>query len=318
MSMNKNLNILTLFIMLLLLVGISFFVKSDYYMYLIVLSVINMIAVLGLNFTLGMAGQFSFCHASFMGIGAYVSAILTLNVGFSFWVSFIFSIIVASFFALLIGFPSLKLSAKYLSVATIGFAEIVRIIALNWDPVTGGARGIKGISAPSIFGFELKSAHNYYFLVLFIFIIALYISLRVERSKLGRVFLALKGSEIAAQAMGINTHYYKVISFVMSAAFAGASGSLYAHFLGYIDAQAFTIKESTGFLCMVFMGGAGESFGVILGAILLTFLPEFLRFLKDYYMALYGVILILIIIYIPKGLFGIFEKAISIFNQKKL
>lgn len=302
---------------LLFLLGIPFFVKSDYYMYLIVLSGINVIAALGLNFTLGMAGQFSFCQAAFMGIGAYVSAILTVNIGFSFWIAFVFSIVAASFFALILGFPSLRLPVRYLAVTTIGFAEIFRLIALNWTPVTGGALGIQEIPAPVLFGFKLKSINNYYYLVLVVCILAIYIALRVEHSKLGRAYLAVKGSEIAAKAMGINTHLHKVLSFVMSAAYAGAAGSLYAHFIKYIDSQAFTLVESTRLLCMVFIGGVAKGFGVALGAILLTFLPEFLRFLQDYYMAFYGIGLLLIVIYMPKGILGIFEKGINLFNKKK-
>jgi len=294
------------------------FLKNDYYMYLIVLSGINAIAVLGLNFILGMTGQFSFCQASFMGMGAYVSTILRVDIGFSFWIAFMFSIIVTSFIALVLGFFALRLSQRYLAVTTIGFAEIFRLIALNWTQVTGGAQGIPKIPVPFIFGFELKAANNYYYLVLVFFILAIYISLRVEHSKLGRVFLALKSDEIATEALGINTHMYKVLSFVMSAAFAAVAGSLYAPFIGYIDAQAFTFMESIRLVCMIFIGGAGNTVGVLLGTIFLSFLPEFLRFLEDYYMAFYGIGLILVVVYMPEGILGIFKKInLFLFNQKK-
>jgi len=303
------------FIIVLLSLCIPFFVKSDYYMFLIILSGIYIISALGLNFILGMTGCLSFCQAIFMSLGAYVSAILTIKFGFSFWIAFIFSIFFVSFVSLLIGFPSLRLSGIYLVVVTIGFAEILRIIFLNWASVTGGAQGIQNIPSPHIFNLELNSIEGYYYLVLFMVILAIYISLKVEHSKLGRVFLAIKSSEIAAEAMGIDTHMHKVLVFIMSAAYAGAAGSLYAHFIGYIDSNSFTLSETVRLLCMVFVGGGGKTIGVVIGAILLVFLPEALRFLKDYYMAFYAIILLLVVIYMPEGILGLFKNILILFHS---
>ncbi|NMB07757.1 MAG: branched-chain amino acid ABC transporter permease [Tissierellia bacterium] len=267
-----------------------------------IVALLYVILALSLNFVLGFAGQLSMGHSAFYGIGAYVTALLMVNFNFPFWIAFLISAIVAGFFGFLLGIPTLRLKGDYLAITTIGFSEILRLILVNWTEVTRGPAGIPGIPSPKIFGFTISSNIGYYYLILILAFFTVFISSRLLNSRLGQGFIAVRDDEVAAEAMGINSTYLKIMAFVLGAAIAGMAGSFFATFVHYVNPDNFTYMESVTILCMVVLGGLGSIPGVILGAILLTILPEALRGIASYRYAIYGLLLILMMINRPGGM----------------
>lgn len=265
---------------------------DPYYLRIIILLGINIIMVLGLNITTGVTGQLSMGHAGFMSLGAYASAILTLKLGAPFWLALLAGALVAAAFGFLIGLPALRLEGDYLAIVTIGFAEIVRVFFLNFEP-GGKAVGLSGI--PKETGFTL---------VFIITVAVICLTTWLLRSRLGRAFYALRENEIAAAACGINTTSLKVGSFVIGAFLGGLGGALYAHYMYFISPQDFDFSRSIEMLSMVVLGGLGSIPGTILGACILTALPEMLRVVADYRMLFYGGLLVLLMIFRPNGLLG--------------
>jgi branched-chain amino acid transport system permease protein len=263
---------------------------------------------MGLNYVIGFSGQISLASTAFWGIGAYVSALLTTKLGFSFWAALPTAALCAMLAGLILGFPTLKLKQFYLGIATVGFGEIIALILLNWTSLTNGSDGIPGIPKPRIGTFIFSTDYQYYYILLAIAIVLLYISIRVKYSRFGRALLAINNNEIAAETSGINVHVYKMIAFSLSAFYAGIAGSLYAHLIGYISPDLFIFRQSIVFLCMYMIGGAGYIAGPVIGSILLTLLPEFMRFLKDFYMAFYGLLVVVLAIGMPTGISGLIEK----------
>lgn len=277
---------------------------DNFKMRMVIMVGIYMILAMSLNLITGYTGQLSLGHAAFYGIGAYTSAILSMRFGFGFLITAPIAAIIAAIIALLLGIPTLKLQGAYLAIVTLGFSEIVRIIALNWMSLTRGPMGIPGIPRPQILGYQVTSSSGYYYLIL-ILVVLTYISIqRIIKSRIGRAFIAIREDELAAQSMGISTLKYKIMSFTISAFFAGLAGSYYAHFVTYIDPQSFTFNESIQILSMVVLGGMGNMIGVMLGAVVLVLAPESLRFLEDYRMVMYGAVLILMMLVRPQGLLG--------------
>ncbi|MDR3589776.1 MAG: branched-chain amino acid ABC transporter permease [Negativicutes bacterium] len=305
--MNKKLPRAIMGVLLaLVILAVPKLMPDNYYVGLANLTLIYIIVAIGLNFIYGYTGYISFAQAGFFGIGAYTAALLAVDFHINFWVGLPVSGLVASIFGIMLGLPALKLSGHYLAMATIGFGIIVQMVLQNWTSVTHGASGIGGIPGISIGGIELaNSTHYYYFLLLFAFLTAL-VSWCIEHSNLGRSFKAVREDEIAASTSGINLTFTKVFSFALSAFFAGIAGSLYAHMSSYISPDTFTFDQSIVFFTMVLIGGAGTVTGPIIGAVLLTFIPELLRFLQEYYMALFGIGIVLVMLFIPQGIVSFF------------
>lgn len=260
---------------------------------------------MGLNIPTGYTGQVSLGNAGFFSIGAYTSAVLVTTLGWSFFITAPIAAIFAGLAGLLLGLPSLRLSGSYLSIVTLGFAEIVKMIALNWQSVTNGPMGIKNIPRPSIFGIEL-SLRNYgaYYLMLAIMLLVAVFCHLIINSKIGRAFISIKEDELAATMMGIKTVRYKVLAFVLSAMISGLAGAFYAHFMRYIDPNSFTFDTSILILSIVILGGMGTMRGMFLGAILLVSFPEVLRFMESYRFVMYGLILVIMMRFRPQGLLG--------------
>lgn len=274
---------------------------DPYYLRIIILLGINIIMALGLNITTGVTGQLSMGHAGFMSLGAYASAILTMKLGAPFWLALLAGALVAAAFGFLIGLPALRLEGDYLAIVTIGFAEIVRVFFLNFEP-GGKAVGLSGI--PKETGFTL---------VFIITVAVICLTTLLLKSRLGRAFYALRENEIAAAACGINTTSLKVWSFVIGAFLGGLGGALYAHYMYFISPQDFDFNRSIEMLNMVVLGGLGSIPGTILGACILTALPEMLRIVADYRMLFYGALLVLLMIFRPNGLLG----DIRVYDLKK-
>ena len=265
---------------------------SQYVYRIAVVSVLYAILAMSLNLIAGVAGQISLGHIAFYGIGAYTSALLCVNFGVSVWVGILAAFVVSMLFGLLIAIPTLKLSGGYLAILTMSFAEIIRLILLNWTSVTRGPMGILNIPKPSLFGYTIKSSGAFLYLVLTVAIIV-YIGLHnLIHSRFGRNLQALRDDEISSESMGINVYRYKVIAFVISTGVAGVAGALFASYMEFIDPSSFISDESTVILSMVVLGGMGNMNGSIIAAALLTILPEALRSFSDYRMLVYGAVLV--------------------------
>lgn len=288
----KQKNILSILV-LVLLFAFPMMNLSQYIYRIAVISILYAILAMSLNLIAGVAGQISLGHIAYYGIGAYTSALLTVNMGVSVWVGLAASFFTAMLFGLLIALPTLKLSGGYLAILTMSFAEIIRLVLLNWTDVTRGAMGILNIPKPVIFGYKIKSSSAYYYLALVIAIIVFVLLRNLIGSKFGRNLKALRDDEISSEAMGIDVYRHKIAAFVISTGIAGVAGALYAHYMEFIDPSSFISDESTVILSMVVLGGMGNMYGSIVAAVLLTALPEALRSFSEYRMLVYGVVLVL-------------------------
>ena len=285
----------------LLLLTIPHLLPGKYLLQLVNLGLISLIVVVGLNYITGYCGQINFGQAAFWGIGAYVTALATMN-GVSFWLALPLAAIATGLCSLLLGIPTLKLRAYYLAMATIGFGEIVQLVLIHWEPVTGGTSGLRGVPGVSIGGHLISGNMEQYYFLLAWCALALGLALRVRASKLGRAMIALRDSEIAAEVAGVDTVRIKMLAFAMSSMYAGVAGGLYVSYVNYVSPDLFSNAQAVLFFTMLVVGGTGSAVGAVLGTALLTALPEALRFLKEWYLVLYGVGVILIIIFIPEGL----------------
>jgi branched-chain amino acid transport system permease protein len=281
----------------------------DPYYFQVILTVgINIILAVSLNLINGYTGQFSLGHAGFMSVGAYTSAAITMFLGpqligkefltahpaasyLLFFCALLMAGVIAAVAGVLVGAPSLRLKGDYLAIVTLGFGEIIRIIFLNVHSL-GAAQGLFGIPT-----------HTNFFWVFSFAFITIYVVLSMVHSTYGRGFIAVHDDEIAAEAMGINTTKYKIIAFCVGAFFAGVAGGLYAHFKNFISPKGFDFMRSIEIVVMVILGGMGNTVGVIAAAILLTVLPELLRPVQDYRMVIYSLLLIILMLTRPQGLF---------------
>jgi len=269
-----------------------------------VMAGIYAILSISLNLITGHMGIVSLGHAAFFGIGAYTSALLSLKFHLNFIITFTAAAIMAALFGLLLGAPTLRLSGRYLSIVTLAFCEVTRIIEVNWDSLTRGPLGLTNIPSPTIFGFELDSPLRQYYLVLILCGITIYVINSLINSRFGRAIIAIKGDEIAAAAAGVVVYRYKLLVFAVSSMFAGLAGAFYAHYVGFIDPSSFAFDQSILILSMTIMGGLGNIYGSILGAITLIVLPEILRPLLEIRQVLYGALLTFIVFVRPEGILG--------------
>jgi branched-chain amino acid transport system permease protein len=284
---------------------------SNYTIVLLDMALIYTLLVLGLNFVYGFGGIFSLAQAAFWGIGAYTSALLTTDFHMPFLVGLLGALVVTSLFGVLLGVPTLKLRSHYLTMATLAFAEAVRLVLMNADPLTHGAQGIRGIPPASFGPLLFDTPVSFYYLSLVMVAIAMLFTVRFRRSRLGRALEATRDDELAAGATGVNVTYCRVLAFVLSAFFAGLAGSLWAHFSAFISPETFDLFTTIRFVAMLLIGGSGTAAGAVVGSLLLTFLPEWLRFLEAYYMAIYGLSIVLILIFAPRGIVGLAESLMA-------
>ena len=272
-----------------------------YLLELVNLGLISLIVVVGLNYITGYCGQINFGQAAFWGIGAYVTAYLTIN-GLSFWLALPLAALATGFFSILLGVPTLKLRAYYLAMATIAFGEIIQLVLVHWEPVTGGTSGLRNVPGVSIAGYKLSGHVQHYYFLLAWCVLALGLALRVRASKLGRAMIALRDSEIAAEVAGVDTVRVKMLAFALSSIYAGVAGGLYVTYVNYVSPDLFSNAQAVLFFTMLVVGGTGSAVGAVIGTVVLTALPEALRFLKEWYMVLYGVGVILMIVFLPEGI----------------
>ncbi|HHU86993.1 MAG: branched-chain amino acid ABC transporter permease [Pelotomaculaceae bacterium] len=265
---------------------------NPYYIQVMTMVGISLIAALGLHLITGITGQFSFGHAAFVSIGAYASALVTIHLHLPFFLSLLAGGLAAAFCGVLLGFPSLRLTGDYLGITTLGFGEIVRVVFINMK-ITGGASGLTGIPRETNI-----------FLVYFIVILTIWGMYRIQNSRFGRALTAIREDEIAAETMGINPLLYKIKAFAIGTFVAGISGSLFAHMMQYLHPADFGFARSFEILNFVVLGGLGSIPGTILGTAILSLAPEFLRFVKEYRMLIYGALMVTMMIFRPNGLLG--------------
>ena len=298
-------NVIILILVLALYVILSVLIQANiinpYYSGILTMVCINVILAVSLNLATGFLGQLVLGHAGFMSVGAYAAALFTMYSGLPTMASFPL--------ALLIGVPALRLKGDYLAILTLGFGEIIRVLILA-TPFTGGAAGLSGI--------PLLTTFTYVFIVAILTVAVIFAFIH---SRHGRAVIAIREDEIAAEAAGIHTTYYKLLAFVLAAFFAGIAGGLYAHHIGVLDPSKFVFNYSVEILIMVVLGGMGSITGSVVAAIVLTLLPELLRGFSEYRMLIYSIILICVMLFKPSGLLGQHEfsltKILNKFRGKK-
>jgi len=286
----------------------------EYLIHILIITGIYIILTLSLNLIVGFTGLAVLGHIAFAAIGAYTSSLLALHFGLSPWIGVLVGAILASFIGIIIGFPSLRLKEDYLALATFGLGIIVYSIAKNWVSLTRGPMGLPGIPAFSVFGYEISSGWSYLILVS-AFVFLTYLAIRnITHSPFGRVLQGIREDEIATLAMGKDVNKYKLIVFIVGAFFAGIAGSLYAHYITFIDPSSFTPMESIAVLLMVVFGGMASLKGSFIGASILVIFPEILRFLgmpssvaAPLRQMIYGLLLAILMILRPQGLLGRFR-----------
>ena len=275
--------------------------NNQYLISLLVFMGINTVVTMGLTLLMGYAGQISLGHAAFFGIGAYSSGILATQYALHPAAAFLSGIFLSAAVAYLVGKPTLRLKGHYMAVATLGFGEIVFILFNELSSLTGGPSGLSNIPALSLRGHAVEGG-DYLYLVWGLVILLLLFSLNVINSRVGRALRAVHGSELAANAMGVDASRYKVQVFILSAIYASMGGSLYAHFVTFISPGSFGLMFSILLLMMAVIGGLETIWGALVGAAILTLLPEYLRGLEDFEVLVYGAILMVVLIFMPRGI----------------
>ncbi|WP_326543654.1 branched-chain amino acid ABC transporter permease [Pseudorhodoferax sp.] len=282
------------------------------------------IAGLGLMLLSGFTGQFSLGHAAFLGVGAYTQGVLT-NLGWPFPLAMVMAAVLAAVVGVVVGLPALRVKGIYLGMATLAFGVIVEEVLARWESVTGGNAGLH-MKAPAIGSFKLDSGEGFYFLCLVLAVVATLAILNLLRSPTGRAFVAIRDSEVSAQSMGVHLAYYKTLSFALSAALAGLAGALYAHKISFLSPDQFSVLQSIDLLLMVVIGGLGSVHGAFLGAVFLISMPQLIALGKGYLPEaigsapglqgfVYGVVLIVFVLFEPLGLYGRWLKVRTYFTM---
>jgi len=302
--------------------------RDPYWIYVATLAGIYVCLALGLNIVVGLAGLLDLGYVAFYAIGAYSSALISVTFPEYWWALWLWvpcSVLLAAGLGVVLGFPTLRLRGDYLAIVTLGFGEIIRIILGNWDSVTNGPKGLSGIPSPRLGSYSLDQGVpfldflgpllwnqqvavwgkevNYYLLTVAYGLLIAVVASRLDASRLGRAWRAIREDELAARSMGVDTTRVKLFAFGIGASFAGIAGLLFAHIQGFIDPMSFIFMESAIILCMVVLGGTGSLRGVVVGAVLLAVLPEKLRDFQEYRMLVFGMVLVVMMILRPEGLF---------------
>ena len=283
---------------------------EQYFIHLFILIGIYLILAISLQISMGFTGMLNLGHIAFFAIGAYTSALLVLN-GFPFWFAFLSAGLLAMVFGYILSLPLKKLKGDYLALATMGFSFVIYAILLNWTELTRGPLGIPGISKPSLFGISFSSNLAFLILTLVIVVVCYFLIRRITHSPFGKVLEAVRDDELASKTLGKNTSKAKALSLMISAFFAGLAGSLYAHYITYIDPSSFTIMALIPILCIVIIGGLASLRGTFIATIIIILLPEPLRFIGfpssivgPMRQIIYALLLLIILLYKPKGIYG--------------
>lgn len=275
--------------------------QNRYQVHIINMAGIYILISLGLNLAMGYAGQFNLAMGALWGVGAYTAALLNTKLGVPFWLNLPAAMIAAGIIGAIVGLPSLKVRSHYLAIVTIGLGEVINIILVNEDEVTGGALGIPRIAMPSLFGIPIDNDERFYYIILFMVILGYLIARQIVSHRIGRAFRAIRDDFQAARAMGVNTAYYQILAFVISAAYAGAAGALFAHLNTYISPDIFEFKSTLFVMTMTMVGGMGNLLGSLVGGLMLPILQEYLRVIGDWQLVGYGIAIMIVVLFIPGG-----------------
>jgi branched-chain amino acid transport system permease protein len=296
-------------VMVAILIGVLPMIFSDsYWRTNLIVCAINILLAIGLDFVLGYAGQLNLGQSAFYGIGAYASTLLIMGLGLPFWISFLCAVLLAGFAGMLLSLFAVRLRGHYLAIASLGFAVITYQILLNWISLTQGPLGIYAIAPPpplkipGLAAIEFSNLANLFYLTAGFALLTYLLLDQLVRSPIGETLTAIREDEVSAASLGINCNRWKVFAFAVSSAVAGAAGCFYASFVGTLVPDAFFITESFTILAMVIVGGMGTLIGPVLGAILLTVLPELLRGIGDLRLIVYGVSVTLVVLFLPGGI----------------
>ena len=277
-------------------------VGSNYTLEILTNSFLYIVLCLGLNIIVGYAGLLDLGFAAFFAVGAYSVGILTSKFGWNFWLAIPPALVLTVVVRVIIGAPTLRLRSDYLAIVTLGAGEMIRIIARNMKELTGGASGLIGIQRPSIFGLELNQISHYYYIFLILAILAVFASDRLENSRLGRAWKYVRDDEDAAEAMGLDRVAVKLSAYIIGALFAGLAGCFYAAKMTAISPETFQFMQSIMILVAVVLGGMGKIAGMVVGALAMVLFPEVFREIGSMRMLVFGVILIVMMIFRPQGL----------------
>ena len=287
-----------------LLLVVPWIAPNAYILNLATLWLTNLLLVASLNLLMGYAGQISLAHGAFYGIGAYVSGVLGAKYGISPWIGLPVSLAVTGLVALVVGWPTLRLKGHYLAMATLGFNAIASVLFVELRDWTGGPNGLVNIPPYVLFGWKLDSDRVFFYFTLVVTFGCLVLLLNLLDSRAGRALRALSTAEIGAECMGIDVHWHKLLVFVVSAMFAALAGCLYAHHNAFVSPESFDFGVSVMLVVMVALGGTGHWWGAFFGALIYTALPELLRSVGDLEMLVFGVSLVLVLLFFPRGLGG--------------
>lgn len=288
-----------------ILVTIFPFVFSIYQTNILITALIYVVVGLGLNIVVGLAGLLDLGYVAFYAVGAYSYALLNYHFGITFWMALPIGALLGLIFGILLGFPVLRLRGDYLAIVTLGFGEIIRLVLENWNDFSFGPSGIANIPKPSLFGLDLslrQSTIFIYFLMIALALMTIFVVRRLQDSRIGRAWIALREDEVACQAMGVDKTRTKLSAFALGATWAGMGGVVFAAKTTFINPASFTIWESVIILCVVVLGGMGSILGVIIGALILILLPEYLRAFSEYRMLVFGALLVLMMVFRPGGI----------------
>jgi branched-chain amino acid transport system permease protein len=308
MSRRRNL----LFGALLALVGVFLLLAPlglrPYGIFILSMWAVMTIAAIGLNLTLGYAGQISLAQAAFVGIGAYITAWLTTKGAWPFWPTYVLGFVSCFAVGWLLGYPALRVQHHYLAFVTLAFNTLVYLIFRNEEWLTNGIYGISNVPRPSVFGYSMKGAREFYYFCLANLVFVSLAAWWLIRSPWGRAFVAVRENPIRALSLGVDTRRYTLMAFAIGAGLGGISGALYAPLTQFIDPTPFALGLSLNLLLMVVLGGSGYFFGPFLGAIVAVLLPEWLRFAQGYYLMGYAVLVMVMMAFWPSGLLGLVDR----------
>jgi ABC-type branched-subunit amino acid transport system permease subunit len=294
------------FVVLTIIAAYPLVITNEYFVHLATVIGLSIIYGLGFNLLYGFCGQISFGHAAFYAVGAYCVVLLQLRLGVSFWISAPVAVLFSGFVGFLLGLPVLRLRHHYLGMATLGFGIVVEAVIVQWRELTYGPVGVMGIPSPVFFGIPLKGIYYYYFVAVFT-LLAYLISKNIVQSRVGRAFMAIRDNEDAAPSLGINPIYYKSLALGISGLYAGLSGVLYAYLNLFIGPECFSLDLSVNVVMITVIGGLGTLIGPIVGGVIVTLLPEFLYRWVDYHLVIYAFILLMFLLFMPRGIAGMLE-----------
>lgn len=283
------------------------YIEVKYYLHLSILALVWVIAAQGQNLIQGFTGYVSIVQAGFMGIGAYSTALMGIHFGMPVWLTILMAPMITAIFALAAGYPSLRVKGHYFAIVTLAFNMVIFIVLMNFSELTQGEAGITGIPKPGGQDgwLNFKDRQVYYYFVLIIATVLTILAALIVRSRIGKILIAIRQNEDLVGAVGVAAWKYKLFAFVASAMYAGLAGAIYAHYQSFINPEIFGLAQSLDAILAVIVGGSGTIAGPVIGAFIVVFLPEYLRFADSFRLILYGLILVLATIYMPRGIVGL-------------